>query len=488
MEPARMKKSHHDRPAESNEGARAFLFCAGWAITLLYFPSGLMHEWLGSLVYARDVLLISHLVATLIFFAKSGRLRSFAKNSWLLLLVPLFMLPAVFKSDYSIEALTLWKWAAMWLDWILLGRLLAAQRSFTGTMWVLAGLTVLLLAADAAAGCYEWKTNKFLFPMRGEVSGLGIPMGKDQHLVHHLRLKGLQRDVFSFANLMGLGCVLALCIFTSVKNALWRYSAFVISGMFALVLFASGGRSALIGIFAAGLLAAAFALDHQRVRRYSNHVVALWLCMAFAISLIGVGEITEVVGSSVLEGSYVGNSNSSYARDRSWGNILAAIGHVPIVLFTGGPLGSYIDSQVDAIYHWADNNYLWLVYHTSVVGLLGVVAYFRKVLGYRVSSSREWARDCCLLFLVFVMGESIAREALTFLGCMPLFVACGFITGSRLRAPVPKIEVRSAIPNSVAAQSGRKRRRRKKIPQPLPESLIASLPGDDPKREATDRL
>ena len=473
MESTEQLSRHHDRASSNTEAIRSFLFCAGWAITLLYFPSGLLHEWLGSLVYTRDVLLILHLAGTLIFFGKSGRFRSFIKNSWLLLLVPLFMLPAIFKSDYTIEALTWWKWAAMWLDWILLGRLLASQRSFTGPMWFLAGLTVFLLAADAAAGCYELKTNKLLFPMRGEVSPLGVRLGKDLHLEHHLRLKGLQRDVFSFANLMGLGCVLALCIFIGFKNALWRFPALVISGMFAVVLFLSGGRSAMIGIFGAGLLAGVFMLDHKRVRRYTPQIAAVWLCFAFAVSLFGIGEITEAVGSSVIEG-YVGNSKSAYARDQNWGNILVAIGHVPIVLFTGGPLGSFIDSKVATIYHWADNNYLWLVYHTSVIGLLGVVAYFRKVLTYRVSSSREWARDCCLLFLIFVMSESIAREALSFIGCMPLFVACGFITDSRLRSLPPKSEQRSGRHVAISDPPKHRRRRRRKILKP--QAAAAAMP------------
>lgn len=30
-----------------------------------------------------------------------------------------------------------------------------------------------------------------------------------------------------------------------------------------------------------------------------------------------------------------------------------------------------------------------------------------------------------ILYLLFVMGEAIARESMTFIGCMPLFVACG---------------------------------------------------------------
>ncbi len=482
MEHTRTAKAHRDRPSESDEGVSTFLFCAGWAITLLYFPNGLMHEWLGSLVYVRDGLLILHLGGTVIFFGRSGRLRSFITNSWLLCLVPLFILPALFKSEYSIEALTLWKWTAFWLDWILLGRLLATQRNFTGVMWLLAGLTVFLLAADAAIGCYEWKTNKFFFPMRGEVSPLGVPMGKDQHLVHHLRLKGLQRDVFSFANLMGLGCVLSLCLFVSLKNALQRYTALVISGMFALVIFASGGRSALIGTFAAGLLAAAFTVDRLRMRRYSKHLAAVWLCLALAISLIGVGQITDVVSSSLIKGSYVGDSASAYARDRSWGNILTAIEHVPIVLFTGGPLGSYIDSQVDPIYHWADNNYLWLVYHTSVIGLLGVVAYFRKVIGYHVSASREWGRDCCLLFLVFVMGESIAREALTFIGCMPLFVACGFISDSHSRS-LPATGGRRSVDHAVVSERSKHRRRRRRKSSIGETSEAPSLQREDSIRK-----
>ncbi len=259
---------------------------------------------------------------------------------------------------------------------------------------------------------------------------------------------------------MGLGCVVGLCLFTSLKNVAVRSIALVTSGLFALLVFASGGRSALIGVVTAGLFAGAFAFARRQMRYYSSYIVLAWLCMAFAISLLGVGEITEKVGTSIMAGSYVGDPTTAYSRDANWGNILSAIGRVPIVLFTGSPLGSYLDSKVAMMYHWADNNYLWLIYHTSIIGLLGLIVYFRSVLAYRLPSSRAWARDCCVLFLVFVMGESIAREALMFIGCMPLFVACGFLSGSRLRTERSNPERRSRLPRS-ASDVPRHRRRQK---------------------------
>ncbi len=189
--------THHlNRGSSVSQRWATCLFYSGWAIALLYFPNGLLHQVLGVAVYVRDGLLVLHLVATLIVFAKAGRLRSILGNIWPLLLVPVFMLPALFNAKYALEALTVLKWAAMWLDWILLGRLLAMQRTITSPMWILAGITVLLLAVDAAAGCYEWKTGRYLFPMRGVLSPLGVPLGKDSLLQHHLRLKRFAEGCF----------------------------------------------------------------------------------------------------------------------------------------------------------------------------------------------------------------------------------------------------------------------------------------------------
>jgi hypothetical protein len=64
-----------------------------------------------------------------------------------------------------------------------------------------------------------------------------------------------------------------------------------------------------------------------------------------------------------------------------------------------------------------------------------VVLFFRNALRRPPSLSRPWSRDASLLFLLFVMGEAIARESLMFAGCLPLFVACGFVNTSEHAPP-----------------------------------------------------
>jgi len=66
-----------------------------------------------------------------------------------------------------------------------------------------------------------------------------------------------------------------------------------------------------------------------------------------------------------------------------------------------------------------------LVYGCLALGLF----FFSAV---RRESGREIADTVFFLYLVFIMGEGIARESLTFLGCLPLFVATGFRLAPRL--------------------------------------------------------
>ncbi len=130
-------------------------------------------------------------------------------------------------------------------------------------------------------------------------------------------------------------------------------------------------------------------------------------------------------------------------RDQAWQGLTAVL-FDQVVLLSGAPVAAVIDTHIAPFYHWADNEYLWLFYHTGVLGALAVALFFR---GAAVrESGREGADKVFTLFLFFVMGEGIARESLSFLGCLPVFVAIGFRLaprpGGRGRiAPSRRLEV-----------------------------------------------
>jgi hypothetical protein len=181
------------------------------------------------------------------------------------------------------------------------------------------------------------------------------------------------------------------------------------------------------GVIGGGLLFAA-----EWTRRHFSRIALGWLAIGLFMSFVGVGDFTRWFSSQFMKGSHIGDFRSAYDRDENWQGVRNAISDVPIVLFTGSPLGSVIDSKVAAVYHWADNNYLWLLYHGSFISLAALILYFRNALARPIPSSRLWSKDCLLLFLLFVMGEAIARESLSFLGCIPLFLACGYVSGIRM--------------------------------------------------------
>ncbi len=433
--------------------ARLLIF-SGWAVLLLYFPSGLLHSWTGAYVYLRDLLLVMHLFASLVYLGKNGQLNSLLSKCWPLGLVPLFLLPSLFISDIRVEMGGYIKWSFIWLDSIILGRLISQHFSWNRAAVILSILTAMTLLADLGTGFYEWKNNVFAIPMTGQLSPMGVVLGKDHYLVDSSkkkytversgfvakvrleaprvqRIKGLQRDVFSFANLMGMAVVGGICLLISVPNNGVRTAAGAWVCLFSFMLYNSGGRSAFIGVGAAGLLGGGLLLAPEALRSHFSKIVFGWLLIGLFISFFGIGEFTEWFSSHFMSNTAIGNSGSAYDRDVNWQGVRSAIAEVPIVLFTGSSLGSMIDSRVQPVFHWADNNYLWLLYHGSFISLAGLILYFRNALSRPLPSSRLWSKDCLLLFLLYVMGEAIARESLSFLGCIPLFIACGYTNGIR---------------------------------------------------------
>ena len=430
-----------------NEGQARFLFFSGWVITLCYLPSGLLHFLLGSGVYFRDGLLLLHLTGCLVWLARNREFSTLTRRLWTLCVPALFVLPAFADGGSRVEALTFVKWTALWVDWIILGRMAGFVPGITPLVKTLIGITAALLLADLGAGLYERINHTFLIAGESnDQTAFGVQIEREATLGEQLRVKGLQRDVFSFANLMGMSTVLGLLLFTNLKRPALRLPALAWTVAFGAMLLASGGRSAFFGVLASGLLVAGLLLAPQWVRRHYPRVVLGWLLACLVISAFGIGRLTESVGGSVMSSSGVGNSVSAYMRDSSWADILDAIGRVPVVLIFGSPFSALIDPKVDVFYHWADNEYLWLLYHASVLGFVAMAWFFSSVLLARAEDEPErgWAMDATVLFLLFVMGEAVARESMTFIGAMPLFVAIGFLQAGRAAAKAPAVEAKEA--------------------------------------------
>jgi hypothetical protein len=186
--------------------------------------------------------------------------------------------------------------------------------------------------------------------------------------------------------------------------------------------------------------------------------VLAWVAITVVISFAGVGRLTEAIGSTLLSKTSIGDSESAYMRDQNWSNMLDAFEEEPIILVIGGPYASLLDTRISPMFHWADNQFLWDAYHLGLAGEAAIAFYFFRVLWRSRESSQPRAVDVLVLCLLFVVGEGIARESLTFMGCMPLFVACGYVSGA-----TTAIRHRSERPSH-----SRRRRGNGVAQQPLP--------------------
>lgn len=278
--------------AESSQRAITALITSGWAITLLYFPSGLLHVYLYAAVYGRDILLGLHLAACLVILRRMGHLDWVLRQSAILGLVPLFLLPAVFNHDYVLEALRTVKWCASWLDWIILGHLAFLNRRWHPWLGIFIVATLLELTVEAFVGLYEWHRGEFLFTTEwGQKTALGVLEVSDLRLKNFIRVRGFQRDVFSFANLMAMSATAGLAWSGISRSTYHKALGFVWAAGFGTMLVISGGRSALFGIFAAALLAGVYSVDSKFMRRYARIYVLAWVAIGISISLIGVGRL-----------------------------------------------------------------------------------------------------------------------------------------------------------------------------------------------------
>ena len=260
----------------------------------------------------------------------------------------------------------------------------------------------------------------------GETTAFGVMRGNDQLLEGKLRIHGLQRDVFSFANVMGMNAVAGMACFTVFRQPGVRLGSALWACAFGFMMVVSGGRSALFGAFAAAVYAGYLLLAPASAAKNGRRYVVAWLVIAVVLSLIGVGKFTDFVGEQFLGGAHIGDSDSAYMRDNYWVKMRGDFIGQPLILLLGGPLVSLLDSKTDVMFHWADNQLLWNLYHIGIFGSLAFIYFFYKTLEHEPRETERLTRQVLILFLVFVVGEGIARESMTFIGCLPLFVLCGY--------------------------------------------------------------
>ena len=420
----------------SQDTALGPLILTGWVVALSYLPSGLLHAMLGDIVYARDLALAVHLLVSVAWLIKLRQFRWVAQQNWFVLLTPLLLLPALPNHFYTVEVLRTAKWNFAWLDWIILGHFIRLDRKWRAEYALLFWVTVIMLGAEWAAGVYDWVSGDHLIKETwGEKTVFGVSRMFDETIGGRIRVRGLQRDVFSFANIMAVNAVAGMACLTFARKSAHQFAALLWALAFGAMMVVSGGRSAIFGVLAAFIYTVVIFAYPRVTARFGRRYVLVWVGIAITLSLVGVGKFTDFVGNTLLGGSYVGDAESAFMRDNFWTQMLSDFIHEPLILLMGGPAAALLDARVDPMFHWADNQILWNVYHLGIAGAVAFPFLFYKVLRPDpLDGEQNKVRQVVILFLVFVTGEAIARESLTYIGVLPLFVLCGYESANEMLA------------------------------------------------------
>ncbi len=413
---------------ETDAAVTGRLIIAGWIISLTYIPSGALHVVLGSVVYLRDLAVFVHLFVGIGWLIKLRQFDGVARRSWFVLLTPILLLPAFANHFYVYEALRTSKWSFDWLDWIVLGYLVRLDHRWREEYKLLFWLTAAVMGAELAAGAFDWVTGRHLIERTvGEKTAFGVSTMSDETVGGHERVRGLQRDVFAFADIMAMNSVAGLACLVCLRPASRQFRGVLWAFAFGALMLLSGGRAALFGVFAAVVYAVGLLVSPRFTRRCEGRYVLVCVGVAITLSLVGVGKFTDFVGNTLLGGSYVGNADSAFMRDDYWRTMLGDFVSSPLILLTGGPFVSLIRHEVDPMFHWADNQFLWNTYHLGLIGAVAFAYPFWSLLRMEPrGDEHRKVRSAFILFLLFAIGEGIARESLVMIGCVPLFVLFGY--------------------------------------------------------------
>lgn len=416
------------------------LVYAGLLLWVISLPSGLLHSVLGKAKYALDGLMILHLMVSSVHLIRIRHYKDLLFDSWPLLLSLLLFLPAFWRSgNYFTNMdsgtgrnvfLIGFKWYFLWFDALIIGYLMSFEGVLPGKTGLLTALLFCLMAADALVGIKEIRSGTyFLDTSSEEETAFGVQAARTTVVESYVRVKGLQRDVFFFSNLMGLGVVCCIIMIFLKKNPFMKGLFFLLLPLFGYPLYASGGRSAFIGISFALSISLFLLIAPHFTKRFSGLFFLGAFAACWGIIYIGIGPLTESVSNLFFRHSYIGDPTSAYDRDYYWSMFFDKMKEVPLIFLVGGPVAALFDSHAWALLAFADNQLIWQLYHNGIWGiLLFVYYYYRKLCLVR----RIGAFEPFIIFsvlLCFVLGESVARDNFFMPGYIPLMIMCGYLAG-----------------------------------------------------------
>ncbi len=407
-----------------------WLAVLGAALLLLYMPNGLFHIYLGPRIYARDLALLGHLGLSLFFLHRSGHLRALRKP-----LVAIGILAFIFSillldRRSMVDGLKAVKWFLLWTDTLCTGYLIFLQRRFLRSVGLVIAAALAIITVDAAIGLYEVRYNTFVFAVdKSEETQAGTQVARSQQMEGLVRVQGLQRDVFGFANFMAVGCTACVALFLTQWRWWLRAGAVVGALVFLRMLLLSGGRSALFGVGLAVLLAGLAMLSPPLLLRHARKLLFAAVFVGVVACVFGLGPVLHFALSFFETDSRTFNLASTWDRDAIWAERIGSMAEYPLSFFTGLPFSMWaIKRRPEVLF--ADNQLLWFFYHAGVVGLVTMLVFLYRQA--RPQTLLQYPRAYLLLVLsmALVLGEAVARESMLMFGALPMFILFGFFAGA----------------------------------------------------------
>lgn len=421
---------------------------------LLQLPSGLLHLRLGPYVYFRDGLMLIFAASATLWLVVRGEM---GRTGYLVSAVGFF---AFLFAGYLIHP-TEWvnagiilKTCLLWVSAALLARMIHSggqEKKMKGSKWEAALVLALMIYGllEVFIGGLELRSgNYFLDLGQQDVTALGVRLGRGETILGALRVRGLQRVVFTYANLISTFCLIAFVVALYSRVRIARYACAALGGVFLLMVIFSGGRSAMMG-----LIPALFVLGMVRLRVLSARVLAAGVAMIFLISIyisnVGIGELVKTLEAILPEEYAFSDSRSSFDRDHAWLTHWRELRNAPIRYLIGTSIRAWNLPAASSELTYMDNLGLWFLMYTGALGI-GAIA-FSIADGFR-DDNRDARPAYWALFAgscVFIVTEGIARESLMFPGAMLLFYSVGCLQAPWIRP------AESGRPLGLSASRGR---------------------------------
>ncbi|KAF0093161.1 MAG: hypothetical protein E1N59_3076 [Puniceicoccaceae bacterium 5H] len=399
-----------------------WIFFLGVFQVLFYLPSGILHVYLGNLVYTRDLLvMVNNALLIWFLFYRQNRHVPLSYVIPLALLV-VAILPGAFEGVERRNFMLIGKWIAIWSFCILFGfhTLMNMTRRHTVLFF---GIIMVYLSVDSLVGFAESKRiflyNRYILSEESTAFGRSV-VGNRQLTASWLRLNGLERGAFDFASTMALGWTLSWVAvvqikFTNFKTTLLRLMFCALGLWFAYMCILSGGRSGLVGI---GTLAPLVVMTlfgwHRNSLLMRGYMVFLWVAM-FLLMFVDFPALIGTIAMLLFGDLPIASIHSTIERIYWWGLLFDDFQRHPSILVNGYLWTQVFTDYVSFIRVW-DNQALWMLFYG------GIPVYFSFHLLFISSIPRlpklpEGRKVpafyyAYIVLLAYQFGESFPREAL----------------------------------------------------------------------------